>query len=218
MSSNRFLQSILLAAGCLAGAAHAQVDSFSLSHTKVEWTYSNARTGPLPFALELVHGTEGSVALLPVRSHNVTLKRGQFYPADPLPQSWLSFELTGPRDQAVGALDMVIDQTGSETGSGLGGGPHIQIFKASNGSSSVRSGGGGANVAFADGSVKFIRNSPGVRLWGAPAALFNNPGPGEPLEARLPTPAPGQTIELELKVMDDRGASMMLPVRISRPQ
>ena len=53
-------------------------------------------------------------------------------------------------------------------------------------------------------------------LHGAPASLFNQPRPGEALEARLPTPAPGQMIELVLKIWDDRGASSELPVRIRR--
>ena len=217
MSSKRFLQSLLLAAGCLAGTAQAQVDTLTLNYTKVEWTYSAAQTGALPFALEVVMGEDGSVALLPISGHNVTLKRGQFYPTDPVPQSWLSFELAGPRGQPpAGVLDIVVDQSADQTPAGPGGGPHIKIFDGSNGSASVHT--GSAHVLFGDGSVRFIRDSPEVRLSGAPAALFNNPGPGQPLEAHLPTPAPGQTIELKLKIMDDRGASMMLPVKISRPR
>lgn len=217
MSSKRFLQSILLAAGCLAGAAHAQVDTLSLNYTKAEWTYRAAQTGALPFSLELVVGEEGSVAVLPTHGHNLSFKRGQFFPADPLPQSWLSFELDGPRGQTgAGVLDIVVDQSADQTRAGATGGPHIKVFDASNGSTSVRA--GGANFLFGDGSVRFIRDSIDVRLWGSPAALFNNPGPGEPLEAHLPTPAPGQTIALELKIMDDRGASTMLPVKISRPR
>ncbi len=214
MRFTRFARSILLAATCLVGAAHAQTDSFSLNFGKIEYSYDASRTGGLPFELELVHGKEGSVALLPAGSHNVELKRGVFFPADPLPQSWLSFEMVAPRGLIAGVLNIGIDQSTDQSGTTVGAGPRIQIFNGSNGAVQT----GGTQVLMGDGSVRFVRNSPDVRLWGAPAALFNNPGPGEPLEAFLPTPAPGQTIELQLKVMDDQGASMMLPVRISRPR
>jgi hypothetical protein len=214
MYGTRFLCSILLATTCLASAAHAQSDSFSLNFSKIEYNYDAIRTGGLPFELELVHGEEGSVTLRPVGSHNLTLKRGLFYPADPLPQSWLGFEMAEKRGQIAGVLNIGIDQSTDQSGTGPGAEPHIRILDGGNGAVQT----GSTSVLMGDGSVRFIRNSPDVRLWGAPAALFNDPGPGEPLEARLPTPAPGQTIELQLKVMDDQGASMMLPVRISRPR
>jgi prepilin-type processing-associated H-X9-DG protein len=213
----RLIGSIVLVGSCLAGVAQAQVDNFSLNFSKIEYSYHASRTGALPFSLDLVLGEEGSVALRPIGGHNLTFKRGQFYPG-PVPQSWLGFEMAGPRDSAgLGVLDVLIDQSSDAAAGTPLPGPHVKVFNGSDGGvGAVYT--GGANFAFGDGSVKFIRDSIDVRLWGAPAHLFNTPGPGEPLEARLPEPAPGQTIELQLKVMDDRGASMMLPVRISRPR
>jgi hypothetical protein len=57
---------------------------------------------------------------------------------------------------------------------------------------------------------------PGEQLVGRPAALFNTPGPGEPLVARLPAPAPGEALDLVLEVhaVPSSEAGTLIPVRI----
>ena len=57
---------------------------------------------------------------------------------------------------------------------------------------------------------------PGELLVGRPAALFNTPGPGEPLMARLPTPDPGEALDvvLEVHAMPSSEAGTLIPVRI----
>jgi hypothetical protein len=56
----------------------------------------------------------------------------------------------------------------------------------------------------------------GELLVGRPAALFNTPGPGEPLVARLPTPALGEALDLVLEVhaVPSSEAGTLIPVRI----
>lgn len=206
-----FRRVLLLIAMCFGANAQAQVDSFSLNFEEIKVEYHSANAGALPFALDLVHGEDGSISLRPIGAHNLTFKRGQFYLADPLPESWLFFDMDSSRQGRVGQLAIGVEQS---TGS-AGGGPHVKVFDGRVGSApSVLA--GGANVLMGDGSVRFIRDSVNVLLRGEPEALFNQPGPGEPLEARLPTPAVGQTIELNLVISDNLGASSTLPVRIRR--
>lgn len=207
---SRLLQSLLVVAAALgSGEVMAQVDSFSLNFSKIQYEYRSARTGGLPFALEVVAGENGHVALRTDFAHNLTFKRGQFDPADPLPQAWLGFELSHLRAGRLGALGVMLDQGGS------GGGPHVRVLDGHRmGGASVHA--GGVQFALADGSVRFVRDAADVSLHGEPASLFNRPGPGEPLEARLPTPAPGQTLSLILRIRDDRGGRTELPVVIRR--
>lgn len=198
----------------LAGPAQAQVDTMSLNFGKVEFEYRAARTGGVPFALDLVVGEQGSADLRLGSGQSLRFRQGQFHPVEPLAQSWLGFEVGG-RMGALGQLMIGIDQSG--TAASAGGGPHVRILDGSTGEVAAAHA-GGAHVLMGDGSVRFITDSVETTLQGAPASLFNRPGPGEPLEARLPTPQPGQTIELLLKIWDDRGASTQMPVRISRAQ
>lgn len=207
MQSRMFPSLLALAAALGSTEALAQVDSFSLNFGKIEYEYRSARTGGLPFAIDLVLGEQGSVALRPNIAHNLTFKRGQFFPADPLPQAWLGFELSHMRTGRIGDLSVMLDQRGG------GGGPHVKVFNG-NEASGASAHTGGVQILMSDGSVRFIRDSIDVTLRGEPASLFNQPGPGEPLEARLPTPAPGQTLMLTLRITDDRGARTQIPVRI----
>jgi hypothetical protein len=71
------------------------------------------------------------------------------------------------------------------------------------------------SVADSDAAVLELRFEarPGEQLVGRPAALFNTPGPGEPLVARLPTPAPGETLDLVLEVHTSE-AGTLIPVKI----
>lgn len=193
----------------LAGQAQAQVDTLSLNFGKIEYEYRADRAGGIPFALDLVVGENGSAELRLAAGQSLRFQHGQFHPVEPLAQSWLGFEVGG-RMGASGQLLVGIDQSGSAAG----GGPQIRVIDGSNGqAASAHS--GGVHVLMGDGSVRFITDSVDTTLQGAPASLFNRPGPGEPLEARLPTPQAGQTIELVLKIWDDRGASTQMPVRIS---
>ncbi len=195
----------------LAGPAEAQVEQLSLNFSKIEFDYRPAQSGDLPLALDVVVGHQGSATLRFAPGQQLNFQQAQFHPAQPA-QAWLGFELR-ERGSAQGQLLVGVDQ--EIDSAGPGGGPHVKILDV-NGIQSLHS--GGANVALGDGSVRFIRDSVDIHLYGAPASLFNQPGPGEPLVARLPSPAPGQTIELVLKVWDDRGASTALPVRISNPR
>jgi len=206
-------RTLALAAACMAAEARAQTDQFSLNFQKVTFDYRNAQTGALPFALDLVHGEQGEITVRSASAHDITLKRGSFFAADPLPEAWLFFDVKTARG-GPGVLTLGIDQS---TASSIGGGPQVKVLSgdASQGTALHV---GGVQVLMGDGSVRFVRDAIDVRLSGKPAELFNRPGPGEPLEARLPTPAVGQTIELVLIVADDRGTSMRLPVRIARPR
>lgn len=211
---HRFVRCLIAAAAALfACHVQAQVDSLSLNFGKIDYEYRNTRTGALPFALDIVVGNEGSVALRPNAAHDFSFKRGTFHTAEALPQAWLGFDFEHRGGRRVGLLDVGIDQSAS--GSSAGGGPHIKIFDGTTRSgASVHT--GGVQMSLGDGSVHFIRDSVDVTLRGSPAQYFNRPGPGEPLEAYLPTPAEGETIELRLSVSDDRGARTLLPVRIAR--
>ncbi|MCB1636346.1 MAG: hypothetical protein KDI51_17295 [Xanthomonadales bacterium] len=201
----------LIPAALLSSApVQAQVDQITLNFGQIRYDYVAARPGALPFSLDLVVGEQGSLALNAARGQTLRFQSGQFFPVDPLAQSWLNFELAD-RMGPLGQLSVAIDQRGS---SSAGGSPHIRVFDGQTGQSAGTHA-GGANFLLADGSVRLLGQSADVTLRGAPASLFNQPGPGEPLEAHLPTPAPGQTIELMLKIWDDRGASTQLPVRIS---
>jgi prepilin-type processing-associated H-X9-DG protein len=213
MPVHRFLCTLLFAAAFIGTNVQAQTDHFSLNFEEIVVDYHSARPGALPFALDLVHGEHGAIRLRPISTHNLTFKRGQFYPADPQPESWLFFDMQASRGGAVGLLAIGIDQSAGTAG----GGPHVRVFDGvAGGASTVHI--GGAHVLMGDGSVRFINHSVDVSLCGEPKELFNSPGPGEPLEARLPTPAVRQTIELKLTVSDNHGASMTLPVRIRRPR
>jgi prepilin-type processing-associated H-X9-DG protein len=206
-------RSLLFAVVCIGADAHAQADQFSLNFTEIKIEYRAARPGALPLMLDLVHGEQGQITVRSASAHDITLKRGSFFPADPLPEAWLFFDLSTDRG-GTGALTLGIDQSAGTAGSG---GPQVKVFDGS-GTRGASLHVGGAQVLMGDGSVRFMRDARDVRLRGEPAALFNQPGPGEALEARLPTPAVGQTIELTLIVSDDRGASMRMPVRIARPR
>ena len=195
----------------VGSAAQAQVDTMSLNFGKIEFEYRSERTGVVPLGLDLALGEEGSLRVYTRDDHSVQMQYAQF-PAEPLPQAWLDFAVRG-RDGLAGHLLTVIDQQQADAQVG-GAGPHVRVIDARDGGSAVHT--GGVNASFQDGSVRFIRDSVDVALHGAPASLFNQPRPGEALEARLPTPAPGQTIELVLKIWDDRGASSEVPVRVSR--
>jgi len=208
-----FLRTLVIAAACIGAEAQAQTDQFSLNFEKIRFEYRNAQTGALPFALDLVHGEQGEITVRSASAHDITLKRGSFFPADPLPESWLFFNVGTVRG-GPGLLTLGIDQS---TSASVGGGPQVKVLSgdSAQGTALTMS---GMQVLMGDGSVRFLRDDARVRLSGQPAALFNRPGTGQPLEARLPTPAVGQVIELMLIVADDRGASMRLPVRISRPR
>ena len=211
MRITSILHVLFFVAAGVAGHAKAQVDYFSMHFEEIKFEYANARSGPVPFRLDLVLGEDGTVDILPFRGHDLVFDAAQFHSADPQPESWLHFEMESSRPGARGLLSIGIDLFRSR-----GGGPHIEVLDGS--STSGRSAHvGGAHFLLADGSVRFANDSAAVRLSGAPAALFNRPAPGEPLEATLPTPAPGQTIELNLSVWDDRGARMTMPVRIRTP-
>lgn len=217
---SKLVSSVLAVAAALGSTeALAQFDTMSLNFGKVEFEYRNARPGGAPFAVEVLAGERGGVMLRPYAAHNLTFKRGQFYPADSLPQSWLGFDLEHARGGVVGDLSMVIDQSEADSGTGPGvgpgGGPHIRVFSGSAGVGASTHG-GGAMFSFGDGSVRFVRDSVDVTLRGEPASLFNRPGAGEPLEARLPVPQPGQTLKLTLRVTDDRGAQTRIPIVIQR--
>ncbi|MGQ0799639.1 MAG: H-X9-DG-CTERM domain-containing protein [Pseudomarimonas sp.] len=207
------IRTSVLAAACLAADAQAQTDQFSLNFEKIRFEYHNAHTGALPFALDLVHGDRGEVTVRSASAHDITLKRGSFFAADPLPEAWLFFDVGTVRG-GPGVLTLGMDQSAAGT---AGGGPQVKVFagSSSQGASLHVS---GTQVLMGDGSVRFLRDAIDVRLSGQPSALFNQPRAGEALEARLPTPAIGQTINLLLIVSDDRGASMRLPVRITRPR
>lgn len=212
MRFNTLLRCFLFAATCVGAHAHAQVDSFSLNFGEIRLDHQAVRPGGVPFALDIVHGENSSVSLRPIGIHHVTLKRGVIHPADPAPQSVLFFETKDARGGTAGLLTLDVDQSSGSSGS-----VHFAFMDGSvRGVPSLHV--GGVNVLLGDGSVRFLSNSADVRLSGEPAELFNQPGPGEPLEAILPVPAPGQTIQLTLKVMDDRGESMSMPVRIARPR
>jgi hypothetical protein len=56
---------------------------------------------------------------------------------------------------------------------------------------------------------------PGEQLVGRPAALFNTPGPGEPLIARLPQLAPGEALDLVLVITNTGGSGgTLIPIRV----
>ena len=87
--------------------------------------------------------------------------------------------------------------------------------------------GGGGNIIVFDivdsvaGSAAAVLElrfeaKPGEQLVGRPAALFNTPGSGEPLVARLPMPAPGEALDLVLEVhaVPSSEAGTLIPVRI----
>jgi hypothetical protein len=211
MQSTLFPRLVLLAAAFGSADALAQVDSFSLNFEKIRYEYRNSHTGGVPFALDIVVGDAGEVSLRPYSTHNLTFKRGQFYPADPLPATWLGFDLERSRGGRSGELSILIDQSDA----GTGGGPQVKVFDGTRSAgASVHT--GGVQVLLGDGSVRFVRDSLDVTLRGEPAAMFNRPGPGEPLEAYLPVPQSGQTLSLTLRVMDDRGARTEIPVQIQR--
>jgi prepilin-type processing-associated H-X9-DG protein len=213
MSSIRIRCFILIAAAFAGTEASAQVDQMSFNFGEITAEYRAARTGAVPFALDFTAGESGSIAIRPFGGHGLTFKRGVFAHPDPLPEAWLYFDLQRTRTRSAGLLAVGILQGPGGTQEG----PHVRVFDSpSSGGSGVHA--GGANFAMADGSVRFMRDSSDVRLYGQPAELFNQPRRGEPLEARLPTPEPGQVIDLLLTIGDDRGARMDMPVRISRPR
>jgi hypothetical protein len=194
----RCTSGLALALMLAAGAAEAQVASMTLQWSQMAVTHETVAGQPVAGVFEVdrfadaVQGT-----FRPFRAGDITLKRGQFYPADPLPQTLLLFDIverTG-RQAMLGSLAVSALHGGEgaeghvRVAEGLrGGGPRTVVF-------------GGATAGPPAPLELVVQPVAGAQLGGEPAALFNRPARGEALVARIPPPAADSGVKVFIDVV-----------------
>jgi hypothetical protein len=211
----RLLTLALVAACSIGGQAIARpIESLSLNFEKVTFDYRLGDDG-VPFGIELTINPDGSVdGVLPAMSHysKVTLKRGVFQSGAPAGNLVELQYVDGPQFRVVGSMAVEsIDAANFSLGLLQGG-----VAGMSAGADTVAchmdrsSFGGLIQLVFTGGD--------GARLTGFPREIVGPGGTGKTLSANLLAPAHGETLNLTVKVVDQNGAAIQLPIRIQHRQ
>lgn len=219
--------SVLVPVDSRTAEAQQVFESYQLNLAKIEFNYQPGGEAS-PFGLDLTLTREGPLVGQLFRLHkstNVTLKRGVMHEVGPEVQT----VLTGPVvDAAAGAASPLgtLETTLVGALSGTTTSATEAATVAFSGGVYVAAGDTndlGALVTFeiADGAAALAQFSmrfnpaPGVQLVCRPAALCNQPGPGEPLIVRLPRLAPGEALDIVLEVTPARGSGhILIPIKV----